>query len=133
MKTGSTGTTVSMGPWLKSRKSLRAIIDSGLGESVALEGVGRELRGVCQLVYEGEFKAEMFLNVLESEGVTRLCVVPIQYRMFASADLDSYKLNLEEALSGGGEPLNREPIERFEGALSIVPRDGYGQMRRSRW
>jgi len=82
--------------------------------------------GASQLVYEGAFEVETFLDVLESEGVTRLCAVPTQYRMFANADLESYDLALEEALSAG-EPLNREPIERFEEALGIVPRDGYGQ------
>ena len=82
--------------------------------------------GASQLVYEGEFEVGTFLDVLESEGVTRLCAVPTQYRMFANADLESYDLALEEALSAG-EPLNREPIERFEEALGIVPRDGYGQ------
>ena len=83
--------------------------------------------GAPQFVYEGEFDAETYLDILESEGVTRLCAVPTQYRMFTQRDdLASYDLALTEALSAG-EPLNREPIADFEDAFGITPRDGYGQ------
>jgi len=83
--------------------------------------------GAPQFVYEGEFDAGAYLDLLESEGVTRLCAVPTQYRMFTQRDgLDDYDLALEEALSAG-EPLNREPIAEFEDAFGVTPRDGYGQ------
>jgi len=83
--------------------------------------------GAPQFVYEGEFDAGTYLDLLESEGVTRLCAVPTQYRMFTQRDdLDDYDLALEEALSAG-EPLNREPIAEFEDAFGVTPRDGYGQ------
>ncbi|MDH5020086.1 acyl-CoA synthetase [Halobacterium rubrum] len=83
--------------------------------------------GAPQFVYEGEFDAGTYLDILESEGVTRLCAVPTQYRMFTQRDdLDDYDLALEEALSAG-EPLNREPIADFEEAFGVTPRDGYGQ------
>ena len=82
--------------------------------------------GASQLIYDGEFVPETFLEILEAEGVTKLCSVPTQYRMFANADLDAYDVQLTDALSAG-EPLNREPIERIEDAWGIVPRDGYGQ------
>ncbi|SEV89141.1 acyl-CoA synthetase [Halobacterium jilantaiense] len=83
--------------------------------------------GAPQFVYEGEFDAGTYLDLLESEGVTRLCAVPTQYRMFTQRDdLDDYDLALAEALSAG-EPLNREPIAAFEDAFGLTPRDGYGQ------
>jgi acetyl-CoA synthetase len=83
--------------------------------------------GAPQFVYEGEFDAGIYLDILESEGVTRLCAVPTQYRMFTQRDdLEDYDLALEEALSAG-EPLNREPIADFEEAFGVTPRDGYGQ------
>ena len=63
---------------------------------------------------------------MEEEGVTRLCAVPTQYRMFTQADLADYDLALTEAVSAG-EPLNREPIRAFEDAVGVTPRDGYGQ------
>ncbi|WP_284013386.1 acyl-CoA synthetase [Halobaculum litoreum] len=82
--------------------------------------------GARQLLYEGEFDADEFLSVMEREGVTRLCAVPTQYRMFTQTDLSNYDLELKEALSAG-EPLNREPIEALQEAYGITPRDGYGQ------
>lgn len=82
--------------------------------------------GATQLVYEGAFEPTAFLDLLESEGVTKLCAVPTQYRLFANADLESYDLSLTDALSAG-EPLNREPIERFQETVGVTPRDGYGQ------
>ncbi|WP_313694352.1 acyl-CoA synthetase [Halorarum halobium] len=88
-------------------------------------GVGITV-GASQLLYEGEFEADEFLSVMEEEGVTRLCAVPTQYRMFTQTDLSAYDLDLTEALSAG-EPLNREPIEALQDAYGITPRDGYGQ------
>ncbi|ELY94780.1 acyl-CoA synthetase [Natrialba taiwanensis] len=82
--------------------------------------------GATQLIYDGEFKPETFLEILETEGVTKLCAVPTQYRMLANADLDAYDVQVRDALSAG-EPLNREPMERIEDAWGVTPRDGYGQ------
>ncbi|NLV02151.1 acyl-CoA synthetase [Haloferax volcanii] len=82
--------------------------------------------GATQFVYRGDFEPDTFLDIMEEEGVTRLCAVPTQYRMFAQRDLGSYDLRLKEALSAG-EPLNREPIEAFREAFGVTPRDGYGQ------
>ena len=83
--------------------------------------------GATQFIYDGEFEPERFIDLLEEEGVTRLCAVPTQYRMFAQVDdLATYDLALTEALSAG-EPLNREPIAVIEDGFGITPRDGYGQ------
>jgi acetyl-CoA synthetase len=82
--------------------------------------------GATQLLYDGKFDPETFLSIMAEEGVTRLCAVPTQYRMFAGVDLSAYDLDLRQALSAG-EPLNREPIERIEDAFGVTPRDGYGQ------
>jgi len=83
--------------------------------------------GAPQFVYDGEFDPETFLELMAEEGVTRLCAVPTQYRMFSQVEeLGSYDVDLREVLSAG-EPLNREPIAAFEEAFGLTPRDGYGQ------
>ncbi|MEF8840835.1 MAG: AMP-binding protein [Haloarculaceae archaeon] len=83
--------------------------------------------GAPQFVYDGEFDPETFLELMAEEGVTRLCAVPTQYRMFSQVeDLGSYDVELREVLSAG-EPLNREPIAAIEEAFGLTPRDGYGQ------
>jgi acetyl-CoA synthetase len=83
-------------------------------------------RGASQLVYDGEFEPDTFLEIMEAEGVTKLCAVPTQYRMFANEDLSAYDLEVNDLLSAG-EPLNVEPIEQMRDAFGVVPRDGYGQ------
>jgi acetyl-CoA synthetase len=88
-------------------------------------GVGLTV-GATQLLYEGEFDPNHFLDVMAEEGVTRLCAVPTQYRMFTQVDLSDHDVSLTAALSAG-EPLNREPIEAIEEAFGVTPRDGYGQ------
>jgi acetyl-CoA synthetase len=82
--------------------------------------------GAPQLLYDGEFDPETFMDIMEAEGVTRLCAVPTQYRMFTQLDMGEYDLDLTEAVSAG-EPLNRDPIDAFEQAFGVTPRDGYGQ------
>ena len=82
--------------------------------------------GATQMVYDGEFDPDRFLELMAEEGVTRLCAVPTQYRMFTQTDLDAYDVELKAALSAG-EPLNREPIEAIAEAFGVTPRDGYGQ------
>ncbi|WP_117591295.1 acyl-CoA synthetase [Haloprofundus halophilus] len=82
--------------------------------------------GATQLLYDGEFDPDAFLELMADEGVTRLCAVPTQYRMFTQTDLDEYDVELKAALSAG-EPLNREPIEMITEAFGVTPRDGYGQ------
>ncbi|MFC7045258.1 acyl-CoA synthetase [Halobacteriaceae archaeon GCM10025711] len=82
--------------------------------------------GATQLIYDGEFDPATFLDIMDDEGVTKLCAVPTQYRMFTQEDLSEWDIELTDALSAG-EPLNREPIERIEEAFGVTPRDGYGQ------
>lgn len=83
--------------------------------------------GATQLIYDGEFEPETFLEIMEDEGVTKLCAVPTQYRMFANeADLEQYDLDVNDLLSAG-EPLNVDPIEQMQEHFGVAPRDGYGQ------
>lgn len=88
-------------------------------------GVGLTI-GATQLLYGGTFDPDEFLTVMAEEGVTRLCAVPTQYRMFTQVDLREHDVTLTAALSAG-EPLNRGPIEAIESAFGVTPRDGYGQ------
>ena len=83
--------------------------------------------GATQLIYDGDFDPDTVLQIMEDEGVTKLCAVPTQYRMFANeADLSQYDLKVNDLLSAG-EPLNVEPIEQMRKHFGVVPRDGYGQ------
>ncbi len=103
-----------------------------LGQVVLEPGRVGLTTGATQLIYDGEFEPDTFLELLASEGVTKLCAVPTQYRMLANADLERYDVDLDDTLSAG-EPLNREPIERIRDAWGVTPRDGYGQTETVAW
>ncbi len=83
--------------------------------------------GASQLMYDGRFDVERYLELLEKYRVTKMCATPTEYRLFCQLpDLGEHDLALEDALSAG-EPLNIEPIEAFQRAFGVTIRDGYGQ------
>ena len=83
--------------------------------------------GTTQLMYNGRFDPETYLQLLEKYKVTKLCATPTEYRLFVQyKEMDKHDLALKGALSAG-EPLNAEPIEAFRRAFGVTIRDGYGQ------
>jgi len=83
--------------------------------------------GASQLMYNGRFDGERYIELLEKYKVTKLCCTPTEYRLFAQLpDLANHNVVLADALSAG-EPLNVEPIEAFKRAFGVTIRDGYGQ------
>lgn len=83
--------------------------------------------GATQLMYNGRFDGERYIELLEKYQVTKLCCTPTEYRLFAQLpDLANHKVALKDALSAG-EPLNVEPIQAFKRAFGVTIRDGYGQ------
>ncbi|MCD5416002.1 AMP-binding protein [Candidatus Bipolaricaulota bacterium] len=83
--------------------------------------------GATQLIYNGRFDGEKYLQLLEKYKVTKLGATPTEYRLFSQIpDMGKNKIFLDDALSAG-EPLNIEPIEAFERAFGVTIRDGYGQ------
>ena len=83
--------------------------------------------GASQLMYNGRFDSERYVELLKKYKVTKLCCTPTEYRLFAQLpDLAKHNGVLKDALSAG-EPLNVEPIEAFRRAFGVTIRDGYGQ------
>ena len=83
--------------------------------------------GATQLMYDGRFDGERYLDLLAKYKVTKLCCTPTEYRLFAQLpDMSHPGIVLQDALSAG-EPLNVGPIEAFKRAFGVTIRDGYGQ------
>ena len=83
--------------------------------------------GATQLMYNGRFDGERYIELLEKYRVTKLCCTPTEYRLFAQLPgLADHNVVLKDALSAG-EPLNVEPIQAFKRAFGVTIRDGYGQ------
>jgi acetyl-CoA synthetase len=87
--------------------------------------------GATAFVYQGRFKPETYLELMENHHVTLLCATPTEYRLMAKVnDISNYHLSLRSACSAG-EPLNREVIDTFKREFNVLVRDGYGQTENS--
>jgi acetyl-CoA synthetase len=84
--------------------------------------------GATGFVYNGRFKPEKYLELLEEEKINVLCCTPTEYRMMAKLDdLSHYDLSQLHSAVSAGEALNREVIDVFKKQFDLLIRDGYGQ------
>jgi acetyl-CoA synthetase len=72
------------------------------------------------------FNARGLLDAIAEYRVTSLCAPPTVWRMLIQEDLASWTMALRE-VTGAGEPLNPEVIDRVRAAWGLTLRDGYGQ------
>jgi acetyl-CoA synthetase len=72
------------------------------------------------------FVARGLLDAIREHRVTTLCAPPTVWRMLIQEDLAAWRMSLRE-VTGAGEPLNPEVIERVRAAWGLTIRDGYGQ------
>jgi len=72
------------------------------------------------------FNARGLLDAIAEHRVTALCAPPTVWRMLIQENLTTWKVALRE-VTGAGEPLNPEVIERVQKAWGLTIRDGYGQ------
>lgn len=79
------------------------------------------------LAYHYErFGAHALLDQLARCQVTTFCAPPTVWRMLIQQDLRRWPVRLRE-VTGAGEPLNPEIIERVRAAWGLTIRDGFGQ------
>ncbi|MCO7176187.1 acyl-CoA synthetase MbcS [Sporolactobacillus kofuensis] len=85
-------------------------------------------KGVTGLAYDGRFRPEKQLQLLQDYKVNVLCCTPTEYRLMSKVDhLEKFDLsNLRNACSAG-EALNRGVIDIFKQTFDIQLKDGYGQ------
>jgi acetyl-CoA synthetase len=72
------------------------------------------------------FHARGLLEAIAQHAVTSLCAPPTVWRMLIQEDLAAFSMALHN-VTGAGEPLNPEVIERVRAAWGLTIRDGYGQ------
>jgi len=84
--------------------------------------------GATGFVYNGKFKPDTYLQLLQDEEINVLCCTPTEYRLMAKEDnLEEYQLPALHSAVSAGEPLNVEVIDTFRKNFNITVRDGYGQ------
>lgn len=101
--------------------------DPGWMYGLLTAGIAPVSRGIPNILYEGEFDAETWYEILERYEVTSIATSPTAYReLMAAGDVhESYDLALRKGNSAG-EPLNPEVIRWFDEVLGIDVYDHYG-------
>jgi acyl-coenzyme A synthetase/AMP-(fatty) acid ligase len=99
---------------------------SGWSKSARNVFVAPWLRGAAALLHDARFDPDQRLALIESEGVSVLCMAPTEYRAIAKrAELRPLP-GLRHAVAAG-EPLNAGIVETWSEAAGIAVHDGYGQ------
>ncbi len=84
--------------------------------------------GVSQLMYNGRFDPQRYLELAAKYNITKFGATPTEYRIItAIPNLNQFKLPQLRAALSAGEPLNVEPIKAFQRAFGVTIRDAYGQ------
>jgi acetyl-CoA synthetase len=78
------------------------------------------------MLNQPRFNARGLLDTMVRCGVTTFCAPPTVWRLLIQEDLSAWPMKLKE-VTGAGEPLNPEVIERVRNAWGLTIRDGYGQ------
>ncbi|MBB6635743.1 acyl-CoA synthetase [Cohnella thailandensis] len=84
--------------------------------------------GATGFIYHGSFRAEKYLELIQTNRIDVLCCTPTEYRIMAKSDsLADYDLASIRSAVSAGEPLNQAVIRQFQDLFSFTIRDGYGQ------
>jgi acetyl-CoA synthetase/medium-chain acyl-CoA synthetase len=75
----------------------------------------------------GRADASQILHILEHYPITIFAAVPTLLRMLMAAGLDGFKPRALRVTVSGGEAVNPEIIEAWQGATGITMREIYGQ------
>jgi acetyl-CoA synthetase len=78
------------------------------------------------MLNQPRFNARGLLDAITRCGVTTFCAPPTVWRLLIQENLSAWPVRLKE-VTGAGEPLNPEVIERVRDAWGLTIRDGYGQ------
>lgn len=99
-----------------------------LGWLTGLNPFGAWFNGAAIVVYEGEFDAERWVDVLDRYPIDVLFTVPTAYRMLEEHEqlLDDVDLSPLRTLLSVGEPLNPSVIEWAKDRFGVPILDTYG-------
>lgn len=98
------------------------------GWLTGVNSLGAWFNGISVVVYEGEFDARNWVEILDEHPITVLFSVPTAYRMLKEQDqlLDDVDLSSLRNLLSVGEPLNPSVIEWAQDRFGLSILDTYG-------
>jgi acyl-coenzyme A synthetase/AMP-(fatty) acid ligase len=99
---------------------------SGWSKSARNAFIAPWLRGGTAVLHDGRFDAEGRLEIVQREGVQRLCMAPTEYRIIAKRATIPRLPELKSCVAAG-EALDPGVISTWRAATGLDVRDGYGQ------
>ncbi len=105
------------------------VADTGWGKAVWGKFYGQMICGAVVFVYdfEGRFRPDRMLSVIERFRITSFCAPPTVYRFMIREDLSKYDLSRLEYCTTAGEALNPNVFLRWKEKTGIMIYESYGQ------
>ena len=105
------------------------VADTGWGKAVWGKFYGQMICGAVVFVYDfdGRFRPDRMLRVIERFRITSFCAPPTVYRFMIREDLSKYDLSRLEYCTTAGEALNPNVFLRWKEKTGIMIYESYGQ------
>lgn len=105
------------------------LADTGWGKAVWGKFYGQMIAGATVFIYdyEGQFKPQDLLKVMQDYHISSFCAPPTIYRFLIREDISSYDLSSLEYCTTAGEALNPSVFEEWKQKTGIMIYESYGQ------
>ncbi len=105
------------------------LADTGWGKAVWGKFYGQMIVGAKVFVYdyEGHFKPETLLKIMQDYKITSFCAPPTIYRFLIREDISKYNLSSLEYCTTAGEALNPSVFNEWKEKTGITIYESYGQ------
>lgn len=105
------------------------VADTGWGKAVWGKFYGQMICGAVVFVYDfdGRFRPDRMLRVIERFRITSFCAPPTVYRFMIREDLSKYDLSRLEYCTTAGEALNPNVFLKWKEKTGIMIYESYGQ------
>ena len=105
------------------------VADTGWGKAVWGTFYGQMICGAVVFVYDfdGRFRPDRMLRVIERFRITSFCAPPTVYRFMIREDLSKYDLSRLEYCTTAGEALNPNVFLKWKEKTGIMIYESYGQ------
>ena len=105
------------------------VADTGWGKAVWGKFYGQMICGAVVFVYDfdGRFRPDRMLRVIERFHITSFCAPPTVYRFMIREDLSKYDLSRLEYCTTAGEALNPNVFLKWKEKTGIMIYESYGQ------
>ncbi len=103
--------------------------DTGWGKAVWGKLYGQMLSGAAVFIYdfEGKFRPEDLLRILEKHHVTSFCAPPTVYRFLIREKIENFDLSALRYSTTAGEALNSSVYDEWKRHTGLDLKEGYGQ------